>query len=178
MLSANLLEEDVENEQIGDSMKYTSRGLRRRGDSNKWQVTLSHKDPLTGESVPSYHTIEAKTEKQAQRKRDELILDLERNGAAYSSRKTLKEFLDQFIQYKEDGKLIERSTINHYRKQAKVICRYIGSYRLAEVTIPVVSAWMAQMTKEGYAPRSVSKPFGLRSAAVRLIVQSGDSRSV
>ena len=34
-------------------MKYTSRGLKRRGDSDKWCVTLSHKDPITGELVPS-----------------------------------------------------------------------------------------------------------------------------
>ncbi len=57
-------------------MKYTSRGLKRRGDSDKWHVTLSHKDPLTGELVPSYHTVTARTEKQAMKRRDELILDL------------------------------------------------------------------------------------------------------
>jgi len=52
--------------------------------------------------------------------------------------------------------LAERSTSNHYRKQAKVICRYLGYYRLSDVTVPVVSGWMAQMLEEGYAPRSVS----------------------
>ena len=49
-------------------MKYSSRGLRRRGDTDKWEVTLVHKDPLTGESVRSYHTVTARTEKQAERK--------------------------------------------------------------------------------------------------------------
>ena len=67
-------------------MKYTSRGLKRRGDSDKWHVTLSHKDPITGELVPSYHTVTARTEKQAMKRRDELILDLERKGGAYTSR--------------------------------------------------------------------------------------------
>ena len=65
-------------------MKYTSRGLKRRGDSDKWCVTLSPKDPLTGELVPSYHTVTARTEKQAMKRRDELILDLERKGGAYT----------------------------------------------------------------------------------------------
>ena len=148
-------------------MKYTSRGLRRRGNTNKWHVTLSHRDPLTGELVPSYHTVEARTEKQAAKKRDELILDLERKGSAYTSRLTLTEFLEKFIQHKESSMTIEASTVNHYRKQARVICRYIGGYRLADVTIPVVSHWMAQMVDEGYAPRSVSKPFGLLRQAMK-----------
>jgi hypothetical protein len=65
---------------------------------------------------------------------------------------------------------VERSTVEHYRKQAKVICRYLGSYRLADVTIPVVNGWMMQMVKEGYAPRSVSKPFGLLRQALNYAV--------
>ena len=41
-------------------MKYTSRGLRRRRNTDQWECTLSHKDPLTGEVLRSFHTIEAK----------------------------------------------------------------------------------------------------------------------
>ena len=148
-------------------MKYTSRGLKRRGTSDKWHVTLSHRDPLTGELVPSYHTVTARTEKQAAKRRDELILELERQGGAYTSRLTLAEFLEKFIQHKQDTMAVERSTINHYRKQARVICRYIGSERLADVGIPTVNRWMAQMAGEGYAPRSVSKPFGLLRQALK-----------
>ena len=148
-------------------MEYTSRGLKRRRNTDKWEVVLSHRDPLTGEQVRSYHTVEAKTQKRAERARDELILELERKGAAYSSRITLAEFLEKFIKYKEDGVLVERSTINHYRKQAKVICRYIGGKRLSEVGIPEVSRWMSQMVEEGYAPRSVAKPYGLLRQAMK-----------
>ncbi|MBO7701930.1 MAG: hypothetical protein J6S36_03360 [Eggerthellaceae bacterium] len=63
-------------------MRYSSKGLRRRGDTDKWEVTLSHKDPLSGEIVRSYHTVTARTEKQAQKRRDELIRDLEDRGLA------------------------------------------------------------------------------------------------
>ena len=147
-------------------MNYRSRGLRRRRNSDKWEVTLCHIDPMTGEQSLTYHTVEAKTEKQAKKKRDDLILELERNGAAASSRLMLREFLEQFIKYKEDGKLVERSTIDHYRKQAKVINRYLGAHRLPDVNIPAVNGWMAQMIAEGYAPRSVSKAFGLLRQAL------------
>ena len=30
-------------------LRYTSRGLRRRNNTDKWEVTLSHVDPVTGE---------------------------------------------------------------------------------------------------------------------------------
>lgn len=148
-------------------MQYTTRGLKRRRNTDKWEVVLSHRDPLTGKQVPSYHTVEGKTLRKAEKARDELILELERNGGAFASKITLKEFLDQFIEYKEEGGYVERSTINHYRKQARVVSRYIGATRLADVSIPVVSGWMARMVEEGYAPRSVAKPFGLLKQAMK-----------
>lgn len=43
-------------------MKYSSRGMRRRGGTDTWEVTLSHKDPLSGMLVRTYHYIEAKTQ--------------------------------------------------------------------------------------------------------------------
>ena len=148
-------------------MEYTSRGLKRRRNTDKWEVTLSHRDPLTGEQVPSYHTVEATTRKKAEKARDELILDLERRGSVYTSKLTLGEFLDEFIRFKEEGKLVEKSTLNGYRKEARTLSRYLGATRLADVDIPTVSGWMAQMTEEGYAPRTVAKAFALLRQAMK-----------
>ena len=116
-----------------EMIKYTSRGLKPSHTKGKYDVTLSHKDPLTGELVPSYHTVEANTPKQAKKARDELIRKLEQKGAAYTSKTTLCEFLNQFISDKENKHLVERSTIDGYRKEARVISRYIGGMRLADV---------------------------------------------
>ena len=93
-------------------MQYTTRGLKRRLNTDKWEVVLSHRDPLTGKQVPSYHTVESKTLRKAEKARDELILELERNGGAFASKVTLREFLDQFIECKEEGGFVERSAIN------------------------------------------------------------------
>ena len=93
-------------------MQYATRGLKRRLNTDKWEVVLSHRDPLTGKQVPSYHTVEGKTLRKAEKARDELILELERNGGAFASKVTFREFLDQFIEYKEEGGFVERSTIN------------------------------------------------------------------
>lgn len=147
-------------------MEYTSRGLKRRRNTDKWEVTLSHRDPLSGEQASSYHTVEAKTRKGAERARNELIRKLERQGAACTSKTTLAEFLDEFIQYKQDSKAVEQSTIVGYRKDARVVKRYLGATALSDVSIPVVSGWMAKMTKQGYAPRTVGKAFALLRQAI------------
>ena len=146
-------------------MIYNSRGLKRRRNTDKWEVALAHRDPMTGEIVLTYHTVEATTRKKAEKARDKLIEDLEQEGSACTSQMTIKEFFDEFIKYKEDSGVIERLTLDNYRKHAKVVCRHLGGEYLAEVGIPRVNGWMVQMTAEGYAPRSVQKPFSmLRSA--------------
>ena len=63
-------------------MRRSTRGIRRRGNTDKWEVILTHKDPLTGELLPTYHTVEAATKKQAKKKRDELIVRLELESGA------------------------------------------------------------------------------------------------
>ena len=151
-------------------LSYTTRSIRKRGAKDTWEITLSHKNPLTGETVRTYHKVEAKTRRQAERKRDELILDLERKGGALATGVTVREFMDRFLDYKEESGTIEPSTARGYRSEAKLICRYIGAEKLASVTIATVNGWMAAMTKDGYAPKSVAKPFRLLKQAMKWAV--------
>lgn len=151
-------------------MKYTSRSLRRRGDSDKWEAVLMHKDPLTGEPVRTYHTVEGKTQKAAERARDDLIMELELKGGAVGSTVTVKQFMDSFLAFKEASGTVEPSTIRGYRYEAGLIERYIGAERLCDLSIAMVGRWMADMSKEGYAPKSVSKAFRLLKQALKLAV--------
>ena len=137
-------------------MRFTSRGIRQRGDTDKWEVTLSHRDPATGKQVRTFHTIEAKTLRQAEKKRDELILKLEMEGTAAGSRLLLVEFLNLFMDYKEKAAVIEASTVRGYRHETKLICKYIGDVKLSDLHIAEVNQFMAEMTADGYAPKSVA----------------------
>lgn len=58
-------------------MKYTGRVLRRRGDTDEWEVVLSTRIRFPGGPVRSIHTVEGKTERAAKKARDELIMELE-----------------------------------------------------------------------------------------------------
>ena len=116
--------------------------MRRRRGTDKWEVTLSHTNPMTGETVRTFHTIEAKTERQAKRRRDELILDLERRGGALASSLTLAEFMERFVDYKQESGTIEPSTVRGYRAEAHTIARYIGEVRLGAVAIADVNDFM------------------------------------
>ena len=147
--------------------RYTSRSLRRRRNTDQWECSLSHTDPVTGEVVRTYHTLVAKTQRQAERARDALILELERKGGTVGSSMSVREFMDQFLAYKEGSDTIEPSTVRGYRAEARQIDSYIGNVRLADLSVEDVSGWMRDMGADGYAPKSVSKPFRLLKQALK-----------
>ena len=149
------------------SFTYTSRGLRRRRNGDRWGAVLSHTDSVTDEVVRTFHTVEGKTRRQAERARDALILELERKGGAVGSSMSVREFMEQFLAYKEDSGTIEPSTVRGYRAEARQIDSYIGNVRLADLSVEDVSGWMRDMSADGYAPKSVSKPFRLLKQALK-----------
>ena len=149
------------------NLTYTSRGLRRRRNGDRWEAVLSHADPVTGEVVRTFHTVEGKTRRQAERARDALILDLERKGGTVGSSMSVREFMEQFLAYKEGSGTIEPSTVRGYRAEARQIDSHIGNVRLADLSVEDVSGWMRDMSADGYAPKSVSKPFRLLKQALK-----------
>lgn len=150
--------------------RYTSRSLRRRRNTDQWECSLSHTDPVTGEVVRTYHTLVAKTQRQAERTRDALIVELELLGGASSSNVSLRDFMASFMRHKEDSGTIEPSTVRGYRSETRIICRYLGNVKLAELSIPDVSGWMRDMSADGYAPKSCSKAFRLLKQALKWAV--------
>ena len=151
-------------------MKYYTRGVRRRGDTDQWEVRLMHKDPVTQEEIFEYRTVTAKTKKQAERKRDELVFEMERQGGAMHSKLTVAEFLTSFVDYKEKCGIVEPSTIKGYRYEARQISHYIGNELLCELSIATINDWMAQMTEDGYASKTVAKPFRLLKQALNFAI--------
>lgn len=151
-------------------MRYTSRGLRRRGDTNKWECALTHRDPFTNESIRTFHTVEGKTKRAAERARDELIMQLELKGDAIDSGITVKQFMESFVVYKETSGTVEPSTVRGYRCEIGWIDKYLGAERLCDLTIPMVSKWMADMNADGYAPKTVSKAFRLLKQALNFAI--------
>lgn len=148
-------------------LNYTSRSLRRRGDTDKWEVCLSHHNPITGEAVRTFHTVTGKTQKQAEKARDALIVKLELEGGAVGMAMPLRDFLNAFLRYKEESGTIEPSTVRSYRGEVKQICAYLGNVRLDELSVQDVNKWMSDMTADGYAPKSVAKPFRLLKQALK-----------
>lgn len=148
-------------------LNYTSRSLRRRGDTAKWEVCLSHHNPITGEAVRTFHTVTGKTQKQAEKARDALIVKLELDGGAVGMAMPLRDFLNAFLRYKEESGTIEPSTVRSYRGEVKQICAYLGNVRLDELSVQDVNKWMSDMTADGYAPKSVAKPFRLLKQALK-----------
>ena len=72
-----------------------------------------------------------------------------------------------FLDYKEKAAIVEAPTIRGYRHESKLVCRYIGELRLGDVGIPDVNGFMASMTADGYAPKSVQGAFRLMKQAFK-----------
>ena len=147
--------------------RYTSRSLRRRRNTDQWECSLSHTDPVTGEVVRTYHTLVAKTQGQAERARDTLIVEMELLGGASSSNVSLRDFMASFMRHKKGSGTIEPSTVRSYRSESRLICTYLGNVALADISVPEVNRWMVRMSADGYAPKSVSKPFRLLKQALK-----------
>ena len=58
-----------------------------------------------------------------------------RRGGALASSLTLVEFMERFVDYKQESGTIEPSTVRGYRVEAHTIARYIGEVSLGAVTI-------------------------------------------
>ena len=56
--------------------RYTSKSLRRRHNTDQWECSLSRTDPVTGKVTRTYHTLVAKTQRQAEQAHDALIVEL------------------------------------------------------------------------------------------------------
>lgn len=148
-------------------LNYTTRSMRRRRNTDQWECSLSHTDPVTGEVVRTYHTITAKTKRQAERARDALIVQLEMEGGVSAAGTTVRDFMEAFLAYKERSGTIEPSTVRSYRGETRQICRWLGNVKVCELTVADVNSWMGEMTAEGYAPKSVAKPFRLLKQALK-----------
>ena len=151
-------------------MKYKPKSLRRRRNTDKWECVLSHTDPITGDDVSTYHTIVAKTRKQAEQIRCDLIVQMELEGSSVSTDITVSQFMDYYLKYKSASKTIEPSTIRDYRYEANKICKYIGAEKIDHVTIAVVDNCLAKMSADGYAPKTIAKCFRLFKQALNYAI--------
>ena len=82
---------------LGMDLNYTTRSMRRRRNTDQWECSLSHTDPVTGEVVRTYHTITGKTKRQAERARDALIVQLEMEGGVSAAGTTVRDFMEAFL---------------------------------------------------------------------------------
>ncbi len=72
-----------------------------------------------------------------------------------------------FMRHKKGSGTIEPSTVRSYLSESRLICTYLGNVALADISVPEVNRWMVRMSGDGYAPKSVSKPFRLLKQALK-----------
>lgn len=57
--------------------------------------------------------------------------------------------MESFVVYKETSGTVEPSTVRGYRCEVGWIGKYLGAERFCDLTIPMVSKWVADMSADG-----------------------------
>lgn len=168
----NTTPDSIPDEKGLTEMKYSVRGLRRRTEDS-WEASFYYRDPATNERKVLYRTVHGKSRKAAERARDEVRIELEQGGLFPGNTPTVNELLEGFIDYKDQSGTIEKSTVRDYRINARFVCRYIGSIRISDLTMDDVNEMMGDQLADGYAPKSVAKPFRLLKQSLDYAVMRG-----
>lgn len=92
---------------------------------------------------------------------------MELEGGAAGTAMTVRDFLNAFMRYQEHSGAIEPSTVRSHKTKIKQICNYVGNVRLGDLSACDVNPWGPDMTTDGYAPKSVSKPFRILKQAFK-----------
>ncbi len=83
---------------------------------------------------------------------------------------TVEQFMRSFLDYKEQSKTVEPSTMRGYKGETRLMCRYIGAELISDLNVPTINAWMAKMSADDYAPKTVAKCFRLLKQALNYAI--------
>jgi integrase len=162
--------------------KLDNSGIERRGKG--WQITVpTGRDPITGR----YGRIReqfAGTLTDARTRRDELRVNVKRNGASVDGRVHLADYLETWIARRQSTGRIRPQVARTYRGyMRRQVVPLIGSMRLDAVRPVHVQAVLDAATTDGLAPRSVVQVHrilhaGFRSAVLLKAISSNPSDGV
>lgn len=132
---------------------------------DRWvaEITLQ-----TGKRKKAY----CKTKQEAQRKRNEMLRELERGTLATGPQRKLGEYIQDWLENTHKSKL-RLSVYLNYRKHVKHIVAGLGDVWLQKLTPQQVQSFLAQKLNEGLSPKYVREMLGVLSLALNNAVKWG-----
>ncbi|HLZ81034.1 MAG TPA: tyrosine-type recombinase/integrase [Ktedonobacteraceae bacterium] len=134
-------------------------------ERDRWvaEITLQ-----TGKRKKAY----CKTKQEAQRKKNEMLRELERGTLATGPQRKLGEYIQDWLENTHKSKL-RLSVYLNYRKHVKHIVAGLGDIWLQKLTPQQVQSFLSQKLNEGLSPKYVREMLGVLSLALNNAVKWG-----
>lgn len=132
---------------------------------DRWvaEITLE-----TGKRKKAY----CKTRQEAQRKKNEMLRELERGMLATGPQRKLGEYIQDWLENTHKSKL-RLSVYLNYRKHVKHIVAGLGDIWLQKLTPQQVQSFLTKKLDEGLSPKYVREMLGVLRLALKNAVQWG-----
>lgn len=153
---------------------FYQRARLRRQDGH-WYGVLSYKDG--GRWRERSKRLSAPTSKAAQRELDQWRLEMESKAGVAGSATPVVDYMLSIVDGLASRAVIERSTVTHYRKDARAWLPWLDGVRLSDLRRPMVEDAMADMLSRGTAPTTVNRRFTMLRMACEEAVSRGDLAS-
>lgn len=163
---------------MGAARRSRRRGSVRARGSNRWEVVVTVKDPLTGKYRKMSRLVRG-TRRDAERRLSELQVEADSGSLTPKDTPTAgtyAELLDQWL----DRKIAEGlsvSTITRYRHAAGILREELGTRRIDQVDTRSLDSLYGRLLKAGQSPASIAKVHQVARSAGELAVTYGLVRS-
>ena len=145
-----------------------------------WQGVLKYYDQEAckwHQVTKIFDATQVKTKTQAQKALDNWRYELEHQEELKEqdhSHEYVKEYVDIYINMREDEHSVEPSTIDDYRGSAKYIDKYLPDVQMCDLTSAHVRTMETKMTAQGLSASTVGKTHRLLKMVCKYAVNNGD----
>jgi hypothetical protein len=118
---------------------------------NDGRYVASIKDPNSGKRIDRY----AKTEKEAEKKREDIKYEIRQNTLATGSNQTVQQYLTHWLEDVQKHEVREASYIQNRSIIQKQIIPAIGHIQMKKLTAQHMQRFYADKVREGLKPNSI-----------------------
>lgn len=136
-----------------------------------YQVVSSRVDLATGKTVREHKTFHSK--KDAEKFLAYVTKNFQRDGLPIYDKRSLGEFLDDYLNLREKEGGLALTTIAGYRDDVKNRLKpYIGGIRVPDLSPRHVRQWFGQMQEDGLSAKSIQNVYRLLHRAYEYAIEN------
>ena len=136
-----------------------------------YQVVSSRVDLATGKTVREHKTFHSK--KDAEKFLAYVTKNFQRDGLPIYDKRSLGEFMDDYINSREKDGDLSPTTIEGYRDDVKNRLKpYIGGIRVPDLSPRHIRQWFGQMQEKGLSAKSIQNVYRLLHCAYEYAIEN------